>query len=120
LEDYEEANRKRHLLRLWLKGSAFSRPFDPSMNMFWGSKIRGRMNGITAHQSRSGANQLSWLRLEVPMDWQVKPKTGLLRAVKAIEQIGAARSCYDPWPNYSALQVFEARNTRRWASTQEC
>ena len=38
-EDYEEADRKRHLLRLWLKGSPYSRPFDPRMNMFWGSKI---------------------------------------------------------------------------------
>jgi hypothetical protein len=38
-EDYEEAHRKRHLLRLWLKGSPYSRPFDPRMNMFWGSKI---------------------------------------------------------------------------------
>jgi hypothetical protein len=38
-EDYEEADRKRHLLRLWLKGSPCSRPFDPRMDMFWGSKI---------------------------------------------------------------------------------
>jgi hypothetical protein len=38
-EDYAEADRKRHLLRLWLKATPHSRPFDPRMNMFWGSKI---------------------------------------------------------------------------------
>jgi hypothetical protein len=38
-EDHEETDRKRHLLRLWLKAMPYSRPFDPRMNMFWGSKI---------------------------------------------------------------------------------
>lgn len=38
-EDYEETDRKRHLLRLWLKATPHSRPFDPRMDMFWGSKI---------------------------------------------------------------------------------
>ena len=38
-EDHEETDRKRHLLRLWLKATPRSRPFDPRMNMFWGSKI---------------------------------------------------------------------------------
>jgi hypothetical protein len=38
-EDYDEPDRKRHLLRLWLKATPFSRPFDPRMDMFWGSKI---------------------------------------------------------------------------------
>jgi hypothetical protein len=38
-EDHEETDRKRHLLRLWLKATPYSRPFDPRMNMFWGSQI---------------------------------------------------------------------------------
>ena len=38
-EDYPEAERRRHLLRLWLKALPQGRPFDPRMDMFYGSKI---------------------------------------------------------------------------------
>jgi hypothetical protein len=47
-EGHDEVDRKRHLLRLWLKGSPYSRPFDPRMNMFWGSKIDHAAKGERA------------------------------------------------------------------------
>ncbi len=38
-DDYPEMERKRHLLRLWLRALPRSRPFDPRMDMFYGSNI---------------------------------------------------------------------------------
>jgi Taurine catabolism dioxygenase TauD, TfdA family len=37
-EDYDEPERKRHLLRLWMKVSN-GRPHAPQMDMFWNSRI---------------------------------------------------------------------------------
>ncbi len=43
-EDYEEPDRKRHLLRLWLS-MANSRPLDPAMARTWGSIEAGAVRG---------------------------------------------------------------------------
>lgn len=43
-EDYDEPDRKRHLLRLWLS-MANSRPLDPAMARTWGNTAAGAIRG---------------------------------------------------------------------------
>jgi len=53
-EDWPEPERRRHLLRLWMK-SPRPRPFAPQMDMFWGSIINHSETG----KSAAAAEQVS-------------------------------------------------------------